>query len=252
MKGRIALISDIHSNLEALETVLEDITDEKIERIICLGDIIGYGPNPREVLKKAANFGISIRGNHEDALLFSTYDFTPDAVKAIEWTRKEINREEFSKEENHQLWNFIDSLKDIHIEDDIMFVHGSPRFHTREYIMPHDIYDKELMNEIFSIIPRLCFVGHTHIPGIFTEDFTFLPLKFFANRFNIDKSKKYIINVGSVGQPRDGNPQACYVILDGNIVRFKKVVYDYKRTMDKIRSTGGIPVRFAERLEYGR
>jgi predicted phosphodiesterase len=248
----IALISDIHANLEALEAVLRDIHHRGIKEIICLGDLVGYGPDPRKVIKIAKDFMLTLRGNHEDAVLFSSYDFTPDAVKAIEWTRSELNSSRYPKEENHALWDFLGSLKTSLRLEDVIYVHASPRNHTKEYIMPHDIYDRELMMEFFSMIPRLCFVGHTHIPGLFTEGCVFLPPKYFSRRFRLERGKKYIINIGSVGQPRDGDAQACYVIFEGDLVRYHRVPYNFKITMKKIKETQGIPARFADRLELGR
>lgn len=178
----IAIISDIHSNIDALEAVLDDISNLGIDEIICLGDLIGYGPNPREVIQKARNWRFCLRGNHEDALLFIAYDFNPDAAKVIDWTRAELNSPQYTRDENYTFWNFLGGLPDIKEDGDIMYVHASPRHHTKEYIMPFDIQNEEMMEEIFSMVKRLCFVGHTRIPGIFTEDFKFFFLKCFCSQ----------------------------------------------------------------------
>ena len=130
---KVALISDIHSNIEALEAVLSDIDKQGIIDICCLGDIIGYGPNPREVLRRALQWQFSIRGNHEEGLLYTPFDFNADAIKALDWTRTELNSEDCSKDENFSLWNFLGDLGDIQEENDVMYVHASPRSRTREY-----------------------------------------------------------------------------------------------------------------------
>ena len=107
MGDKIALISDLHSNMEALEGVLKDINEQGVEDIVCLGDMIGYGPNPREMLRHAFNWRWSLRGNHEDALLFLALDFNHEAAQAIDWTRDQINYKDAPKDENHKMWNFI-------------------------------------------------------------------------------------------------------------------------------------------------
>lgn len=248
----IAIISDIHSNIEALDAVLKDIQEQGAKDIICLGDLIGYGPNPREILLKAKDWKFALRGNHEDALLFLAMDFSPAAAQAIEWTRGVLNSEQHGKSDNHLLWNFLGDLTDFREEGDIMYVHASPRQYTREYVRPHDINDKEKMDEIFSKIKRLCFSGHTHEPGVFTDDRRFFPPHAFVNgKVKLPAGRKYVINVGSVGQPRDRDTRACYVLLEGDVVQFRRVEYDYKKTMEKILKIGEIPRRFADRLAVG-
>jgi predicted phosphodiesterase len=252
MSEKIALISDLHSNIEALEAVLKDIQDQKIETIVCLGDLIGYGPNPREVLRHTSNWKWTLRGNHEDALLFLALDFNPDAARVIEWTRDAINDDSKDKEENHKLWNFLGALPDIRQEDSTLFVHASPRHHTKEYVRPHDIADKLKMEEIFSMIEHVCFCGHTHEPGVFTQDLKFYPPRTFANRVKLSDGRKYYVNIGSVGQPRDRDTRSCYVVWDGTVVEFRRVEYNYQQTMQKIFDIGTIPKRFGERLQHGR
>ena len=134
------------------------------------------------------------------------------------------------------------------------FLHASPRNRTKEYVRPHDVQDREKMEEIFSMIDRLCFCGHTHEPGVFTEDMKFYPPRAFANKVKLSDVRKYYVNIGSVGQPRDRDTRSCYVIWDPDnwIVEFRRPEYDYRKTMDKIFSIKSIPRRFGERLEVGR
>ncbi len=248
---RRAILSDIHSNLEAFEAVLKDIESKQVEEILCLGDLIGYGPNPREVILRALSFAKVLRGNHEDALLFIATDFNKEASAAIDWTREQLNIKTAQKDENHQLWNFLGDLTDRFDMDGMVFVHGSPRVPTREYVRAADVHDTEKMTEIFSMIERIGFCGHTHEPGIFTEDGKFLFPKLVNNQHVLD-SRKTLVNVGSVGQPRDRDNRACYVIFDGERVSFHRVEYDFKTTMKKIAETPALPSYLAARLKDGR
>ena len=178
---KVALISDLHSNIEALESVLKDVESQGVGAVYCLGDLIGYGPNPREMLRHAFNWAWSLRGNHEDALLFLALDFNPEAAQAIDWTRGQLNDGAAPRDENHKMWNYLGDLPDIKEEDGTMYLHASPRNRTKEYVRPHDVQDKEKMEEIFSMIKHVCFCGHTHEPGVFTEDFKCYPPRAFAN-----------------------------------------------------------------------
>ncbi len=252
MGRKVALISDLHSNIEALEKVLLDIQEQGVEEIICLGDLIGYGPNPREMLRHSFNWNACLRGNHEDALLFLALDFNPEAARAIEWTREQINHSEADKAENHKMWNFLGDLPDIREEEDVMYVHASPRHRTKEYVRPHDIQDHEKMEEIFSMIPRIAFCGHTHEPGVFTQDMKFYPPRAFNNKVKVTDGRKYYVNIGSVGQPRDRDTRSCYVIFDGDVVQFRRVEYEFKKTMQKIYDMKALPRRFGDRLQHGR
>lgn len=254
MAEKFALISDLHSNIEALEAVLKDIDDNGVQKILCLGDLIGYGPNPRQMLQHAFNWEWSLRGNHEDALLFLALDFSPEAAQAIDWTRTQLNDDTQSKDENHRMWNFLGDLGDIKTQDGLMFVHASPRNRTKEYVRPHDIHDREKMEEIFSLIDHAAFCGHTHEPGVFTEDMKFYPPRAFAHKVKLSDGRKYYVNIGSVGQPRDRDTRSCYVIFDPEtqVVEFRRVEYEFKKTMHKIHQIKSLPRRFGDRLEKGR
>jgi len=212
-----AVISDIHSNLEALAAVLEDIRKRGIREIICLGDIVGYGPNPKECIDLAKKFKLTILGNHDEAALWSeqTEYFNPLARDAVDWTRGVLEDPKDSFR-NNKRWGFLGDLQRTYSENSCLYVHGSPRRPVKEYIFPEDIANNSKMSDIFSRIEHVCFIGHTHMPGIFTDDMSFQPPQEVFNNFQIDGGKT-VINVGSVGQPRDGDNRACYVILDGSI-----------------------------------
>lgn len=247
-----AVISDIHGNLEALHAVLRDISRRRIKEIFCLGDIIGYGPNPRECLQLSRRFQCSVRGNHEEAVLFYAEDFNEKARQAILWTRDQLGSVEFKREENMELWNFVGDMKEKERVEGMELVHGSLRQPTKDYLLPRDIRDNRKMSEIFSLMKeKLCFCGHSHIAGVFFEDLEFLNSREGSGKVLLD-GRKAIINVGSVGQPRDGDNRACYVTVEGNEVCFRRLRYNMKRTMEKIFSIKELPDFFAYRLERGR
>ncbi|MCK5578978.1 MAG: metallophosphoesterase family protein [Planctomycetes bacterium] len=252
---KTAIISDVHANLEAFQAVLKDIENKGIKEIFCLGDVIGYGPNPRECLKLAKDFPISLRGNHEEAVIFISIDFREDAANAIEWTRDTINSNAYNKDETNDLWDWLGELPRIDERDDMLFVHGTPREPTREYLRPIDVTDKEKTNENFDLIRHICFCGHTHEPGVFEEGpdgkKIYYPIRPGKNMYRITE-KKCIINVGSVGQPRDGDNRACYVVLENDIVTYHRIPYDHKITMNKILEIEILPKILATRLEAGR
>ncbi len=254
-----AIISDIHANLAAFEAVLRDIETEKVDAIYCLGDIIGYGPDPRACLDLARSFPVNLLGNHEEAVLFGAIGFNPKAKAAIDWTREQLSLPEEPMEKNRDLWNFIGSLAKQYVEDDYLFVHGSPRDPTREYIFFQDWQDRKKMDEVFASPPdsnwRICFTGHTHYPGIFTQEqpYRFLEPKAVNNVFHKrDATQRVIINVGSVGQPRDGDRRASYVVLEDGEIRFRRLEYDIKRTLDRFKQCPDLPEYLARRLEEGK
>jgi diadenosine tetraphosphatase ApaH/serine/threonine PP2A family protein phosphatase len=248
-----AFVSDIHGNLEALNAVLADIKSRKVDEIFCLGDVVGYGPAPRECLEIAFGFAGCIRGNHEEALLTTAEDFNVQARRALEWTRDQMNLRDHPREKNRLLWNFIDTLSDHLYQDGFLLVHGSPRDRVHEYIVPEDVHDPIKMAALFALVDRpLCFNGHSHLPGVYLETPRFIPSVDLEGGFALPEGKRAIVNVGSVGQPRDGDPRACYTTLDGGIVRFHRVHYNIERTSELIVGTGRLPLFLAARLKEGK
>jgi predicted phosphodiesterase len=252
----IALISDIHANLEALTVVMDDIKKKNVDFIYCLGDVIGYGPNPREcidIIQKSCEF--TLCGNHEEAILFNAEDFNLKARRAIDWTRNQLNSTQYDEEKNYEIWDFLGELKKRHREGKILYVHASPRQPTREYMLPKDVKDRPKLESVFKEFEdcEICFIGHTHIPGIFTEDFQFNYAKQLENKFDLKSAPgKKLINVGSVGQPRDGDNRCCYVLFDGDSIEWVRLSYDYQTTMNKIRQIDDLAEYLAARLEEGR
>lgn len=253
----IAIISDIHSNLEALTEVMSDLKKQSISEIICLGDVVGYGPNPSECIDLVRDCKLVLMGNHDEALLQGAIGFTSDAKNAVEWTRKQLKPSWFFPGNARERWDFILKLPTTHLDNDILYVHGSPRDPTTEYILESDTDQSwgsspRKLQQIFEMFPRLCFVGHTHQPGIINEEFRFLNPTDFNYTFELGEGKKYIINTGSVGQPRDGDNRSCYVILDGNKLTYRRIPYDYSLTRDKILKTNSLTHYFGDRLEAGK
>jgi predicted phosphodiesterase len=254
-----AIISDIHANLAAFEEVLRDIEKEGIDEVYCLGDIIGYGPDPRPCLEMARRFPVNLLGNHEEAVLFGAIGFNPKAKAAIDWTREQLSLPTEAVEKNRELWNFLGSLNKQHSEGDILYVHGSPRDPIREYIFYQDWRDRAKMDEIFSSPPdipwTICFTGHTHYPGIFAQDQSYRFLEPKEVNYVLDRESlknRVIVNVGSVGQPRDGDRRASYVILEDGAIRFRRLEYNVKLTMERFKQHPELPEYLARRLEEGK
>ena len=251
---RFALISDIHANLEALRAVLASIDAEGIATIYCLGDVIGYGPEPAAcvdlIMERCA---FTIRGNHDHALFFGAARFNRFARAALDWTRKELQPGLFKARANTSRWQF---LKELPLEQRVgrhYFVHGSPRDQVNEYIYREDAFfhaDSKLA-AIFAKVDHLLFVGHTHLPVIIDSEFkTWLPSS-LESKFSLHPDRRYIINVGSVGQPRDRDPRACWVECDGASVTYHRVPYDIGATQKKIRRVGALDPLLGQRLADG-
>lgn len=244
-----ALISDIHGNVEALEAVLADIKSQDINEVYCLGDIIGYGPNPCECIDLVMELDGCILGNHDQAALFDPEGFNPGAERAIFWTRKML--EQGGGRNNEKRWEFLGELTRVIREGEFMFVHGSARNPLNEYVFPEDIYNSRKMEKIFSLIEKYCFQGHTHIPGIFREDMTFLAPEDIDFKYSLT-DQRVMINVGSVGQPRDGDPRSCYIVLEDDLVTFRRVDYNVDDTARKIYDTPELDNFLGDRLREGR
>ncbi|MGL4593280.1 MAG: metallophosphoesterase family protein [Thermoguttaceae bacterium] len=245
-----AIISDIHSNLEAFQAVLEDIASKNIKEIYCLGDLVGYGPNPIECIDIMRSCGgICLLGNHDQATLFDPEGFNTSAERAIFWTRSQL--EDYRSPEANARWDFLNELPRIHREDDVLYVHGSPRNPLNEYVFQDDIYNERKIERLFSLIPRCSFQGHTHVPGIFTEDREFFTPDEVDGKYTVGE-KKIMVNVGSVGQPRDRNPKACYVVFEDSTVSFHRVAYPFEKTMEKIASISELDNYLGQRLVEGK
>ena len=256
-----AIISDIHSNLEALTAVFEDIDKRGIKTVYCLGDIVGYGPNPRECLDLVIDrTEICILGNHDYAVLYEPTNFNLGAETASYWTRSVLEGEP-DKDNRKKRWEYIGAQQmrwstktqlgdvDAHLN----FVHASPRRPINEYIFPDDVYTAPMkLSALFDRTEHVCFIGHTHLPGVFLEDPDFYAPDELGDVYPIIPDEKAIINVGSVGQPRDRDPRSSYVFVEDNKVNFVRLEYDYKATAEKIYEISKLDDFEGERLSEGR
>jgi predicted phosphodiesterase len=229
---KIAVMSDIHGNLEALDAVLEDVCSQRIEKIVCIGDLIGYGPNPEEVIQKIRRINVCCTmGNHELGILFKIERkwFNPKVRKGLSLTERLLSPGSL---------DFIAGLPNTYTLHDNLFVHGFPPDSVKTYLFEKDT--DEIARWFQTPGPKLTFVGHTHDLELVTWDgrkADRYPLH--QDRLVLDKSK-YIINVGSVGQPRDGDNRAKYVIWDPveASIEVRFVPYDIQTTVEKIMERG--------------
>jgi diadenosine tetraphosphatase ApaH/serine/threonine PP2A family protein phosphatase len=249
-----AIISDIHSNYEALVAVLEDIDKHHVSEIYCLGDIVGYGPNPRECIDLVMKCKIVLLGNHDQGAMFDPDGFNGPAERAIFWTRDVLESSRESRQDRERRWEFLAERPRSHREDGFLYVHGSARNPLNEYVFPEDIYNQRKMERIFALVDRYCFQGHTHVPGIFIEQddlYQFNSPEEIDHVHRLD-GRKTLCNVGSVGQPRDGDPRGCYVLLDEETIRYRRVEYDVDTTIRKIYAVPQLENFLGDRLRDGR
>jgi diadenosine tetraphosphatase ApaH/serine/threonine PP2A family protein phosphatase len=249
-----AILSDIHGNLEALQAILEDAARYRAEELYCLGDLVGYGPNPRECVDLAMRWRVVLLGNFDEAVLLDPPSLGPTAVTAtrsLVWSRSELDLPIPDSATAERRLGFLAGLPRQYQEGDLLFVHGSPRNPLREYVFPEDVYNEPKMGRLFGLIGRYCFHGHTHVPGIVTEGFEFLTPESVGHVYRLN-GRKALVNVGSVGQPRDGDWRACYTLLGGDAVCFRRVEYDIDTTMKKIRYIGDLDDFLGDRLGDGR
>jgi diadenosine tetraphosphatase ApaH/serine/threonine PP2A family protein phosphatase len=247
----IAVISDIHGNLEAMQAVCADIALKKVQSIFCLGDVVGYGPDPAACLDRAMDFDFTIMGNHDHAVFMEPGGFNTPAENAVFWTRRVLDGEP-DEARRRRRWEFLARMDEYRETDSVLFVHGSPRRPMHEYLFPDEAeLSLQRLMETFDLVKHVCFVGHTHLPGVFTETYEYLTPSQIGHKFTIGE-RKAILNVGSVGQPRDLDPRACYVTVDGREVRWHRVPYDHKTTMEKILATSELDEFLANRLAEGR
>ena len=231
----LAILSDIHGNLEALTSVLARIDARgDVDEIICLGDVIGYGPDPTLCLDLVMQrCSTVLMGNHDFAVFYEPYSFNVQAEQASYWTRQQFEQEPDQQKRNRR-WRFMAAMPFVHTRPGLKAVHASPRRPINEYIFPDDIYtNAPKFTALFEVVERICFVGHTHVPGAFLEGPDFYSPVELDGRLELGREKA-IVNVGSVGQPRDRDPRASFVVLDGDVVEFCRVEYDLETTIDKI------------------
>lgn len=240
---RWAIFGDIHANIEALDAVMDECDSLGVDRFLCLGDIVGYGANPKECLERIVDMNIPIvAGNHDWAVCgkLSIEFFNTYAKQAVYWTREQLG-------ENHmealRSWPLVDE-----VNDEITIVHGSLNFPDLfDYIQTSQ--DARLSLE--KLNTRVCFLGHSHVPVTFFSG----PMVSYTMSYEIELEgfEKALVNVGSVGQPRDENPMSSFGLYDDETkqVSIKRVPYDLEKAGAKILDAG-LPEILAERLKYGR
>ncbi len=251
----IALISDIHANLEALQAVLSHIDSQpEVSKVYCLGDVCGYGPDPQAVIdlvNKRCEF--ALMGNHDFALLNQPIGFNPIAAGAINCQRNALEPGTFSFPSKKSRWQFLQDLLEDKTIGENAFVHASPRDKIFEYILPEDAdYNPSKLEVVFQLVESRCFIGHTHRPGIMTEQPAWYSEKDLGMEYEFRAEEKLIINVSSVGQPRDRDPRACYAVVSETGVRWHRVEYDVQTTVRKVRENPCLDDLCGERLLQGR
>lgn len=237
-----AILSDIHGNLDALEAVLRDVDAQKVDDMVCLGDFVGYGASPNECIDRLLPLiEVAVAGNHDLAACgrIKLGYFNPDAAKAARWTTEMLTDEH------------LEYLRDLPFSvhwKGIRLVHASPQDPEEwHYVFsPADaVYEMEACEE------PVCFIGHSHYPGTFT--LTGDQVVYTRDeRIPYDPKSRYLINVGSVGQPRDGDPRAAWLLFDDERMVFehRRVNYDIPAAMQRIRDAG-LPPYLADRLQWG-
>ncbi len=231
---RFAVISDIHSNLAALQSVFKDIDARGVDHVYCLGDIVGYGPSPNECIQLVRERCTAVvMGNHDSGVLGKTplTHFNEFGRSAIKWTKKEITPE-------HLL--YLNSLPLLAVHGDVTLAHASP-MDPSDWIYIMTWPAAQRCFESFKT--KLCFIGHTHVPVTITEGAS-------TNQFT--RNSRHLINVGSVGQPRDGKPQASFYLVDTEEWTAENIRtgYEIQETAKAIEHAG-LPDFLAERLFLG-
>jgi predicted phosphodiesterase len=242
---RYALLADIHANMEAFTAVLADIERRGgVDEFWCLGDIVGYGPDPSDCIQLLRQQPhVCVSGNHDLAAIgrVDALRFNPDAAFAIRWTQQQLNREDIE---------YLESLPRVISRGDFTMVHGSPREPIWEYLV-----SSGSAGESFSHFKtKFCLVGHSHRPLMFRQNkdggCSFIPLSISIGQ--VLRGNRAIFNPGGIGQPRDGDLRASYAIYDNesSVVRLYRVAYDINTTQQKM-TEANLPVKLIVRLEQG-
>jgi predicted phosphodiesterase len=239
---RYAVIADIHGNLEALQVVLEDIKEQKCTHVVCLGDVVGYGANPKECLDIIRGMNIPVvKGNHDEYIGVNDNPdgFNDAAAEAVTWSRNQLT-------EDDRKW--LRELKYFRLVANFSIVHATLDAPQRWGY----VFEKLEAAASFTYQnTQVCFFGHTHVPVAFIRDTGVRGGTY--SKFRVEPGKKYVVNVGSVGQPRDGNPKAAYVIYDltQQTIELRRLDYPIAEAQRKIRAAG-LPERLADRLATGK
>lgn len=247
-----AILSDVHANSVAFRAVLAHIDSQGITDTTNLGDLVGYGPDPCECIRLARQHVTrSLEGNHDHAVLYRAWSrFNPIAKDAAIWTKRQLRE----ARDGRELRAYLRALKPSGRLDGAMIAHGSPRDPLEEYIFPE--VPRDDLRAIFRAMGRrrVCFVGHTHVAGAFIKSGRILGFVEAARvkQLKLDSTMRCIVNVGSVGQPRDGDTRACYVTFDGTTITWHRVPYHVMETAQAIERITELDPSLAERLYRAR
>lgn len=241
---RLAIISDIHANLEALTAILRDLEHQNVDQILCLGDVVGYGADPVACLKLVREHCTEVlMGNHEHAVLglLSPANLNDIARSSLSWTADQLSDDDKS---------FISSMKTDLIIDQLHLVHASPYEPMKWHYV---LSDKAVVKAIKHARTNLCLIGHTHLPVIYSLAEDGSVRKRIGHDFLPDPDHKYVVNTGSVGQPRDNDPRACYLVFDGEAyeINYRRVDYDITLAQSKMTKVEA-PKLLIERIALGR
>ena len=239
---KYAIIADIHANLEAFEVVLQDIKDQNCTHVACLGDVVGYNANPKECLEIVRTMNIPcVKGNHDEYCSIDEQleGFNPHAAEAVTWTRQQLG-------EDDRKW--LRDLKYVRLVASFSIVHATLDVPQRWGY----VFDKLAAAASFTYQnTSVCFFGHTHVPVAFIRDSVVRGGTY--SKFKVEPGRKYFVNVGSVGQSRDGVAKATYAVydMDEGSIELRRLDYDIPKAQAKIRAAG-LPERLAERLALGK
>lgn len=245
----IAVLSDIHANLAALEAVLADAETAGATQVFCLGDVVGYGPDSIDCLRRAQAFDVTLAGDWEWGLI------APDPSHWVPPLYRQLTRLHdtiHAEPDGEELLAWITGWSDAHRTDGCLFVHGTPES-CRDYLFPEDVYNAGKIERMARLAGGPCFTGHTHLAGIFAPnesgEWNYLESAAIEDDA-VRLESPMIVNVGSVGQPRDGDRRAAYVLMDEGTLRFRRVDYDFESTARKLRDDGDDSN--GDRLGWGR
>lgn len=243
MDKLIAILGDIHANIDALNVVLDDCRAQGVTDYLCTGDIVGYNARPHECLEIVRGLGCPVvMGNHDHYVSSqqNLEDFNPHAAAVIEWTRSQLTEEELE---------FLRSIPFVSTKMGITLVHATmDNPEGFGYVFDHLQAEAHFTHQVTPV----CFHGHTHCPMIYEKQIGAV-YRIDAQDFKMPIGRKYFVNVGSVGQPRDGDPRAAYVLYDpkARVVRFRRLEYDVAAAQRKVLEAG-LPSRLADRLAVGQ
>ena len=237
--SKLALFSDIHGNLEALTSIIEDARNQGVTNFACLGDLVGYGPDPGGCVAKVQEIGcVCVKGNHDEDASNDRdlWNLSEVARESLTWTRERLS-------ESQKQW-----LRELPYQKRLgrhMLVHATLDDPSSwQYI--HNKFDAQIA--LSDQKQSLCFFGHTHVPVAYSSDGS-LVKTIKKSKINLASDLKYLVNVGSVGQPRDGNPKACYVIFDSTkkTIQYQRVDYNIERVVEEL-SQAGLSENLSDRL----